>query len=355
MRVRRCSRRPSATASVVLKGRFRRSSAACSMRCTRKTRTRTTPVRRPTATRVTRRHRRFLSTTTVRASARRRRGRRARRNPTRSRTRRCACLSTRTLSPFSRGGVPFERPPSRRARNRNVRILSELTIDQEENLTSTKHETTLRESLTHDSETPSEISLDDLQQRIRKLRIKSTMPVAVAHGKRIKARVLGLNGEDESARSFRFLARRDGGRSNGTPLRLKRESVRGLRQAHLRVLDLVGVLRPFFLFFFLRLRVLSSSEELDDDDESPGSPSGGGPTSCGCASCACNASSNAALEIRERPFEPTLEVALGRRERPVNRTVAHRTGMHSGQARRRLSTQDAPEARPRTLTLDYAL
>ena len=43
------------------------------------------------------------------------------------------------------------------------------------------------------------------------------MPVAVVHGKRIKARVLGLNEEDERARPFRFLARRDGIRSNGTP------------------------------------------------------------------------------------------------------------------------------------------
>lgn len=51
----------------------------------------------------------------------------------------------------------------------------------------------------------------------------------------------------------------------------------------------------------------------------------------------------AALEIRERPFEPTLAVALVCRERPVNRTVAHWPGMRSRQTRRRLSTQDALE------------
>ena len=60
---------------------------------------------------------------------------------------------------------------------RNAFILSELTIVQEENQTFTKHETTLREGLTHDCETPGEISFDDLQQHIRKLRTQSTMLV----------------------------------------------------------------------------------------------------------------------------------------------------------------------------------
>ena len=136
---------------------------------------------------------------------------------------------------------------------RNVCMLSELTIDQEETLTFTEHETTLRESLTRDSETPGEIFFDDLQQRIRKLRIQSTMPVNVAHKNRIKARVLGLNGEDERARSFQFLARRDGDRWNGTPSRMKGESVRVLRQAHLRFLDLIGVLRALLPLLLLAL------------------------------------------------------------------------------------------------------
>ena len=65
------------------------------------------------------------------------------------------------------------------------------------------------------------------------------MLLAVAHGKRIETRVLGFDGEDERTCPFRFLARRDGGRSDGTPLRLECEIIQVLRQAHLRVLDLV--------------------------------------------------------------------------------------------------------------------
>ena len=122
---------------------------------------------------------------------------------------------------------------------RLMRVLAELMTDQKDNLTSGKHETTLRQRLTHDRETPSEILFDDLQQRIRKLRISSTMLDADAHGKRIVARVLGSDGEDKRTCPFRFLARRDGGRSDGMPPRLEDESVRVLRQAHLRVLDLV--------------------------------------------------------------------------------------------------------------------
>ena len=106
-----------------------------------------------------------------------------------------------------------------------MRILAEFTIDQEKNLTPTKHETTLRQRLTHDRETPSEIPFDDLQQRISKLRVQSTLLVAVAHGKRLKTRVLGFDTKGERAYPFRFLARRHSGRPDGTPPRLECESI----------------------------------------------------------------------------------------------------------------------------------
>ena len=60
-----------------------------------------------------------------------------------------------------------------------------------------------------------------------------------------------------------------------------------------------------------------------------------------------------------REDQETLELlAKARRsvgEYLVTRTDAHRTGMHSGQARRRLFTQDALEGRLRNLTLYHAL
>ena len=100
---------------------------------------------------------------------------------------------------------------------------------------STNNETTLRESLAHDCETPCEVPFDDSQQRIRKFRILSKMLALVAQGKRIEARVLRLNGENVRTHIFRSRVRNNGGRSNGTP---QRKSVRVLRQAHFRVLDL---------------------------------------------------------------------------------------------------------------------
>ena len=120
-----------------------------------------------------------------------------------------------------------------------MRVHSEFTVDQEENRTPDKKETTLRERLTHDRETPGEILFDDLQERTREFRTPRTRLVAVAHGKRIEARILEFYGEDERTSLFRFLARRERGRSNDTPLRLERKSVRVQRQTHLRVVEIV--------------------------------------------------------------------------------------------------------------------
>ena len=98
-------------------GRSRISSVARSMRCTRQMCSRARIRRHPTATWVNRRHRRVPLKTTLLASPRRRRGRRARRPHTKMW--RCACLSIRTRSRFSRGVVPFAEPPSRHAENKN--------------------------------------------------------------------------------------------------------------------------------------------------------------------------------------------------------------------------------------------
>ena len=126
-----------------------------------------------------------------------------------------------------------------------MRILSELTKDQEENLMSTNIETMLRESFTHDFELLCKVPFDDFQQGIRKFRILTKMFACVAHRKRIDTRVLGLNGEDERTRISFLRARKDGGHSDGT---LQRESIWVLRQAHFMVLDLVG---PTFLYLAL--------------------------------------------------------------------------------------------------------
>ena len=92
---------------------------------------------------------------------------------------------------------------------------------------SVEHNTTLCKRLTHDCKTRGKIPSDDFQQRIRKLGTQRTMLVAIVHEKRIEARVLGTNREDEPMRQDRFLALQ-----HGMPPRLKRESVCELRQVH---------------------------------------------------------------------------------------------------------------------------
>ena len=89
---------------------------------------------------------------------------------------------------------------------RLMRISAELPTNQEDNLMSSKQKTMLRQTLTHDRETPGQVALGDFQQRFRKLRVQGAMPTTVAHGKRTEARFIGLDGEDERAGTFRFLA-----------------------------------------------------------------------------------------------------------------------------------------------------
>ena len=73
--------------------------------------------------------------------------------------------------------------------------LFELSIDHGENLISAKHKTMLRQGITHDQETPRQIALDDLRQRISKLRAQEMNLVVFAHSKRIEARILKFDGE----------------------------------------------------------------------------------------------------------------------------------------------------------------
>ena len=87
-----------------------------------------------------------------------------------------------------------------------MRIFAKFLIDQKENLTSSKHKTMLRQTLTHDRETSGQVALDEFQQRFRKLRVQDAMPIAIARGKRIEARFVGLDGEHERAGTFRFFA-----------------------------------------------------------------------------------------------------------------------------------------------------
>ena len=132
-------------------------------------------------------------------------------------------------------------------------VFSEFTVDQKDNLTPVKHEITLRKRLTHNRETPSEILIDDLQQRISKLRVQNAMLVAVAHRRRIETRVLGFDGEDECTCPFRFLARQNGGRPDGTLSRLECDSIRVLRHAHLCVRDQVDAALLLLLDFDFEL------------------------------------------------------------------------------------------------------
>ena len=79
------------------------------------------------------------------------------------------------------------------------------------------------------------------------------MLVAVAHGNRIEARILGFDGEDERSCPFRFFAQRVSGRPDGPLPRMECESVRVLRQAHLRILQFV---EPALLLLTLDFRLM---------------------------------------------------------------------------------------------------
>ena len=111
----------------------------------------------------------------------------------------------------------------------------------------------LRQTLTHDCETSGQVAFDTFQQRISKLSIQGAMPIAIAHGRRIEARFIGLDGERERSRTLRLLASGDRSSAHIPTPGLKRQRVRVLREAHLGVLDLVWAFLLLLLLLLLAL------------------------------------------------------------------------------------------------------